>query len=74
MICEVKMYSAKCDNCGETWEHRYHGWTAVPDEQGLQEELNEHSWHTDGEKHYCPDCFTADDNDVIHIKTEIKKL
>lgn len=68
MIHEVTMYSISCDNCNKDYYNDHHGWSAMNDQIGIQELVDEDDWHTEGEKHYCPDCFIIDDEDNLIIK------
>lgn len=68
MIKEVTMYTVECDRCKKTSgeDSEYAGWG---DKDYAVEEAMSDDWieHTDG-KHYCPDCYTINDEDVITIK------
>lgn len=70
MIYEVKMFSAKCDNCDKEYMEAHNGWSAMSDESGLVELMSNDDWHVhdDGNKHYCSDCYTIDDEDNLIIK------
>lgn len=70
---------AKCDNCGEIWEHWNEGWTLMPDELALWPELDDSGWTQgntksgegkDGEL-YCDKCWHYDDEDnfILNPKT-----
>jgi len=70
MIYEVKMYAAKCDNCGaEVFENT--DYSCYNDPEQVREEISNAEWHeTDYKnplesKHYCPDCFFYDDEDNL---------
>ena len=66
MIKEVTMYTVVCDNCGKDvneWEE-YSCWN---DAHFAQEIAMEADWIKEGDKHYCPDCFSYDDNDNLII-------
>tara|TARA_B100000953_G_scaffold285358_1_gene265889 strand:+ start:315 stop:545 length:231 start_codon:yes stop_codon:yes gene_type:complete len=65
MIREVRMYGINCDNCGvdlgenqevTCWcEPKYATLVAI-----------DSNWVRVGEnKHYCPDCYSYDDNDKL---------
>lgn len=67
MIYPITMYAAKCDCCGE--EVKLMGeFAALVDELSVREDLMESGYHTDGNKHYCPGCWSYDDEDNIVIK------
>lgn len=79
MITEVKMYSGKCDNCGEVFEDAHHGWTAFVDEGILEEYMSEEGWYVAEtskgvpNKHYCENCWSMNDDDEIVIDANRKK-
>jgi hypothetical protein len=66
------MYGCHCDNCGEHWIDEEKGIAVFGTENDVLNEVrNFESWHTEGpfgnEKHYCPECFTINDNDELVI-------
>lgn len=67
-IEKVEMFMATCDNCGSHWEDDNSGICAMTDELSIKEQINNESWHTDGDKHYCSECWSYDDNDEIILK------
>lgn len=66
MIKERTMYTVICDNCkydiGSNSE--YSCWN---DNSYARENAMESEWLEQDDKHYCPDCFTHDENDNIII-------
>ncbi len=75
------MVGAKCDNCGEIWEHWHEGWTLMPDENSLWDELDSDGWIQGDmidnvvlppKNLYCKDCYIVDENDNTLIKENIK--
>jgi len=67
MIQEVKMFTIICDRCKKDVcnEHDYSCWN----DEGYAEEISlEDGWVKDGDCHYCPDCFTYDENDNLIVK------
>ena len=67
MIEKVEMFTVVCDNCGEDagassdascWNDE-----AVAEEMALESE-----WIKEDEKHYCPNCWSRDDNDNLILK------
>jgi hypothetical protein len=71
MIFPVTMYSAKCDNCGKEWIDEVNCFCAFTDENSMAENVNnDDDWHNEGDKHYCKDCFTFDDEDNLIVKTQ----
>jgi hypothetical protein len=66
------MYGCHCDNCGELWSNDEKGIAVLWTEMDMLNEVrNDEVWHTDGpfgnEKHYCPECFTINENDELVI-------
>lgn len=73
MIYEVTMYGAKCDNCGKQWVNDNYYWVALGDKDSLESTLGDDDWHTEeskefSDKHYCPDCYSFDDDDKLVLK------
>lgn len=68
MIHKEKCYCVTCDNCGKTYECVNTGFSLWVDVCSANEGIQEADWYTDGDKHYCPDCYTVDDNDNLIIK------
>jgi len=67
MIKEVKMFTVICDNCGKDVCEgtEYSAW----DEADFVTQIaGESDWHIEGDTHYCPDCFSFDDEDNLVIK------
>jgi hypothetical protein len=64
MIVKVDMYTVKCDNCGITSGENsdYSCWC---DAEYAEEDATESDWINEGEKHYCPDCYSYDDEDNL---------
>jgi hypothetical protein len=70
MIYPKTMYAAKCDNCGKEWVDEDNGYFAFTDESSITDNVNnDDEWHNEGDKHYCKDCYSFDDNDTLIIKT-----
>ena len=51
-------YNIKCDCCGEIMSEDW--WNDSCDAQTIADDSN---YLTCGDKHYCPDCYSVDDND-----------
>ena len=66
MLKEVKMYTVVCDNCGKdvNKDAEYSAWN---DKNYAVEVAMESDWIKENDKHYCPDCFTYDDDDNLLI-------
>lgn len=71
MIKKVEMYTVICDHCKDDAgrDSEYAGWS---DEDYSVESAVESGWITDGDKHYCGDCWGWDDNDEIELNPERK--
>lgn len=67
MIKELVLYTVVCDNCGDdiNKDADYCAWN---DKQFTQEMADEAGWIKEDDKHYCPDCFSYDDDDNLVIK------
>ena len=72
MIVEVTMYTIACDNCKETrgQDSEYSCWN---DENYALDEATDHDWIEHEGKHYCPSCYTQDDNENVVINKERTK-
>lgn len=68
MIYLVTMYAAKCDVCGTSYYNEHHGWSCMASENDIAELMDNDNWHEYEGKHYCPDCFTTDSDDNVHLK------
>ncbi len=73
MIKEVKMFTVICDNCGlssgEEYDSEYSAWG---DKNSALEDAINGDWIEEGHKHYCPNCFSYDDNDNLILKKIVK--
>lgn len=60
------MYTVLCDNCGKdsAANQQYACWS---DKAYAEEVAMEGNWIKEGILHYCPECYTYDDNDELHI-------
>lgn len=66
---KVECFAISCDNCHDVYENNS-GYSLFADEQATNEELNDDEWLTQGEKHYCPLCYSYNDNDELIINKE----
>ena len=68
MIIKEYFYSIECDNCKEIAQSAEDLDAWLSDELAAKENAMETEWHTDGDKHYCPDCYFIDSEDKLIIK------
>ena len=68
MIKEVKSYSLICNNCGETYRHKWTNYALWFDESAPLEYASEEGWIEHENKHYCPNCYEIDNDDNVIIK------
>lgn len=71
MIAKVEMYTIVCDNCGVDIASMQ-DYSCWHDSDYAEQNADESDWIKEGDKHYCPDCFSYDDDDNIIIKAERK--
>lgn len=75
MIEEVKVWVASCDVCKEPRQNHEDYMPMFIDESECLDDIRNDEWligdGIEGEagKHYCPECWSRDDEDVVHIKT-----
>ena len=73
---EVKMFTVKCDCCEENYEgEEFAAWTDYDhardnalDSQWIEKEAQDE--HEDA-MHFCPECFTINDDDIVTTKNGI---
>ena len=65
MYNKVECICLTCDNCGETYMDDHSGFSIYVDENGAHEAAEDDGWHLEGDKHYCPECHTIDDEDNL---------
>lgn len=69
MIITEKFYAVECDVCGKQSEN-YDGICFWADKETSEEQAMDNELHEEGNKHYCPNCHSFDDNDELIIKTK----
>lgn len=62
MIYEDIVYGVSCDRCHEIYENS-DGYSVSADKNSMAEDAYDDGWHEENGKHYCPNCFTRDEND-----------
>lgn len=75
MIHPQIFYTATCDNCFKSWNDDS-GIVAMKEHSSMRDTLFDSDWlicqYEHGEKHigkhYCPSCFSFNDNDEIELK------
>ena len=68
MTYETIMYGIKCNRCQEIYEDSEGVNFAVDRHGDLEECAQEDGWYVNGEKHYCPNCHTINENDEVVTK------
>ena len=69
MILRMDYYTVKCDNCGKIYSDEHSGYSAWNDADGAMEYASESDWiKEDNDTHYCPDCYSYDDEDNLILK------
>lgn len=66
MYKEIIMYTVICDNCGKdsSDDSEYSGWN---DKEYAWDCADADNWIEKDEKHYCPNCYSYDENDNLII-------
>lgn len=80
MLHEIKMTGAKCDHCKKDWYDDHNGWCCMSDDSSMETVLMEEGWHKGDEscnegkdwEHYCPDCYSYDDDDNFILDSSRK--
>lgn len=72
MLTEVTMYTIVCDNCGEDIgsTEEYSCWN---DSHYTEENAMDADWLKEGDEHYCPKCYSYNDDDEPVIDKERTK-
>ena len=68
-IKEETMYFMQCDNCGCIWDNGDYISLYSTKEDTLNGGRDD-EFAFDGDKHYCPKCYTYDDDDNLIIKNK----
>ena len=72
---EIKMYTVKCDLCNTHFTDEHTGFVGWTDYEGARENAMDSEWienwqQGEEQKHYCPDCYTVNNEDeVVDKKT-----
>jgi len=74
MIKEVKMYTVICDCCGVDVNDNME-YSCYSEANHAQYCAMDSDWiHPEENKHYCPDCFTYDDDDKLIISNSKSQI
>lgn len=70
MKVKVESYKIVCDCCGETFHdgNDFVCFSDDPDGGLIRDEALTANWREIDGKHYCPDCYSIDDDDNIVTK------
>jgi len=73
MIIKEIFYAVKCNRCGSVNESG--DYTFMSDESSAIDEANDNDWAVENGEHFCPNCFTTnDETDEIIVKPAIPDL
>lgn len=67
MFTPIQSFILCCDNCNESYENG-NGFGIFADKDAAKDDAVDDGWYDDGDKHYCPKCFTIDDDDKLIVK------
>ena len=67
MIQKVEMFTVICDNCGEDAGCDCDDGSCWNDEAVAEEKALESEWINSKGLHYCPKCYSYDDDDVLNL-------
>lgn len=72
-IQKIEMYTCICDNCGKSADEGtdYAGWS---DSSYSKDIASNADWATEGDKDYCTDCYSYDDEDNIILKPKKESI
>ena len=75
MKTNVEMFTVTCDNCKKDFEDEYNGYSCYGDFNDAWENASESGWVNgdDYDTHYCPNCYSFNDNDELVIDESRKK-
>ena len=67
-IEKMEMFTVVCDNCKKSADEdtMYSCWN---DEGAAKDVAMEADYITEGDNHYCPKCYSYDDDDNLILKT-----
>lgn len=78
MIEANEFFVCSCDNCGQAFGNYDYDYLVMPDKISMENELGDSDeWFTERgnpNKHYCPECFTIDEEDNLIINKERANL
>lgn len=68
MTYETIMYGIKCNRCQAIYEDSEGANLAVDRHGDLEDSAQEDGWYVNGDRHYCPNCYTINENDEVVTK------
>ena len=71
MISKIECVIITCDNCEAPYED-CSGFSIWPDKSSV--DPKDDDWYVDEDKHYCPSCYTIDENDNLILKKIERKI
>jgi len=69
MIIERTFYAIQCDSC-KIKAKNYEDRVFWQDKSRSREEAIESEWHEEKDKHYCPECYSFDEETTINMKAK----
>jgi len=68
VIKEITIYTIICDVCGLDANKNtdYAGWTEL---EPTLDTATDSGWYIEEDHHYCPDCHSFDDDDILVVNT-----
>jgi len=75
----LQMFTVQCDCCKENYSDDHNGWSCWSEFDSARQQALDKGWiekaaesEHDDLMHFCPKCFTIDDEDIITTKSGIK--
>ena len=73
MITTEQMFGIVCDNCKECFCDDSTGFAFYSTKEFVLDQAKEGDWEVVNEKHYCPDCWSHDDDGNVMLQTQTPK-
>lgn len=71
-VIKVTMYTVECDNC-KTTSGKNSEFSCWNDDAYALEDATDNDWVEHEGKHYCPNCYTMDEDGNITIKEKVNE-